>query len=215
VLLIQGDTTPPVSALHPAPANAHTDTVTLTWEVSDDLSGHWYTEVERAPQPDGPWTQIAGWQTAGVTATVAALPTPGAWYFRARARDNVGNWEAWPEAPEAATTYVVTRTVALSVTAYLDENGDGAWDAAEAPASGARLVWLDGGGAVVTETVGAAWHVTRTVTAGGHQVRAVLPKHLPAARAFTVEPGPGILEIDLTLGLRAVKGRVYLPLVLR
>jgi hypothetical protein len=215
LLLIQEDTQPPVSALRPLPGTTYTDTLTLTWDVSDDLSGHWYTEVERAPEPGGPWTRIASWQTAGATATVATLPEFGTWYFRARTRDNVGNWEAWPATPETSTFYAITRTVALSVTAYLDDNGNGLRDATETLTESTRLTWLNDVGTVMTETLGATWHVTQNVTVGTHRIRATLPDYLPASRTFLVEEGTGSQAVTLTLGLRAIKGRVYLPMVLR
>lgn len=215
LLLIQEDTQPPASMLHPLPASTYTDTLTVTWVVSDDLSGHWYTQVEQAPSPDGPWTRIADWQTAGVTATATTLPAPGTWYFRARARDNVGNWEPWPDTPETATTYAVTRTVALSVTAFLDDNGNGLWDGTETVTDTTQLIWLNSGGTVVTETVGATLQITRTVNSGAHEIRATHPDYLPAAQPFTVESGSGIQSVAFTLGLRRIKGQVYLPMVLR
>ena len=211
VLLIQTDTEPPTSSLHALPSPLFTATLTVTWDVTDTHSGYWYEEIERAPAPEGPWTRIAGYgQTNGVTQTVATLPGSGTWHFRARARDNVGNWEPWPDTAEVSTTAILTRTVFLSVTAFLDTNSNGVWDGDETPPTATtRMAWKTASGAVITETlltvqpgtiiILVPWHITGTVEAGDYVVEAETAGYLRQRLTFTAPAGIAPLNVDALL----------------
>ncbi|HDQ35017.1 MAG TPA: hypothetical protein ENN14_01745 [Chloroflexi bacterium] len=105
LLLIQTDTEAPTTTLHALLESVATSAITVSWTVSDTGAGYWYLELARAPSPTGPWTRVAGWgQTEYVTQTQVQLPASGTWYFRARARDRVGNWERWPAIAQISTT---------------------------------------------------------------------------------------------------------------
>lgn len=218
VLLIQSDTTPPAMTLQPLPASLHTNPITVTWTISDSESGPWYAEIARAPTSTGPWELAAGWQqTQSVTQTQLTLPASGDWYFRARARDNTGNWETWPAAAEISTTLCLTRTVALSCTFFSDLNHNGLKEAAEPLLDGVTARWLGTGQQVVTETTGisGAWRITQSVDFGDYTLTVEQVEHLPAHYPFTVIGGAGTQLITRTLGLHLIVGRAYLPLVLR
>ena len=98
VLLIQSDTlAPQTTGLEAVPTGGG---ILLRWNVADDAAGYWYEEIEQAASPAGPWTQVAGWRETRGRLEIT-LPQPsgaGPWYFRARARDRVGNYEPWEEA---------------------------------------------------------------------------------------------------------------------
>lgn len=214
VLLIQADPELPRSAMHSLPALSFGRTVTVTWDAGDDISGYWYAEVERATTAGGPWELAAGWPaTVGSTSAALTMPSGGLWHFRARARDNVGNWEAWPDSPETSTTVWLTRTVRLSVSAYLDANANGLWDADETEATQARLVWRDGTGTTVAETLGASWDITRTIEGGLNILDARLADQAFAIERFAVIPGTTPVSVELIVGLRPVRGRAYLPVI--
>ena len=208
---------PPTSALNPLPSQTYSTTLTLSWSVSDDSAGYWYEEIERAPSPTGPWTLVAGLaQTSGKTQVSIPLTQEGLWYFRSRARDRVGNWEAWPPTAETSTTVHLKRTVTLSVTTYLDDNNNGIWDAGEvAPPSTTTLRWLSSTGDVVAETAGATWEVTRTVLAGAYGLKASTADRMPAWIPFTVVPSLEPITLPMQVGLRLASSWVYLPVVAR
>ena len=225
VLLIQQDQLPPTSRLHPLPELVYATGLTLTWDAADEGAGYWYAEVERASAPQGPWTQVAGLaQTQGVTTTFTAFPGSGTWYYRARVRDHVGNWEDWPTTAEISTTAVTTRTVGLSITADVDAGGEGGNPAAT-EAITVSLTWQDAQGAVIAAHAGSVeasagqqritWEITRTVEAGDYLITARAADYLPAQQRFTVAPGPTPLSQAFTLDLKAISARVYLPRVTR
>ena len=139
----------------------------------------------------------------------------GTWYYRSRARDNAGNWEAWPDTAEISTTVFLTRTVGLSVTAYIDADGNGVWDAGELPASGTTLTWRSTGGTVISTTVGTTWEVTATVDAGDYTVSGNLPDYIAAPHTFTVVPAEITQRVEITLAFKEIRGWAYLPLVMR
>jgi hypothetical protein len=216
VLLIQADTEAPVSALAPLPPFTADREVTVTWTASDSGAGIWYGELQRGLGPTGPWTTVAGWGvTNGVTATRVSLPGSGDWYFRGRARDRVGNWEAWPDRAEISTTAQLTRTVALSTTAFSDVDGDGLRTVGEPLLPGTQIRWEDAAGVVVTETTGSAWALTHTVDAGRYALSYRHPDHLSSRHPFTVTLGEGIQSITRSQGVRPVVARIYLPLTQR
>ncbi|MCD6344150.1 MAG: hypothetical protein J7M17_00890 [Anaerolineae bacterium] len=218
VLLVQSDTTPPAMTLHSLPALLHTNPITVTWTISDSGSGPWYAEIARAPTSTGPWELAAGWQqTQGVTQTQLTLPGSGDWYFRARARDNTGNWETWPATAEISTTLHLTRTVTLSCTFFSDLNHNGLKEAAEPLLDGVTARWLGAGQQVIMETTGISgtWHITRSVACGDYTLAVEQAEHLPAHYPFTVTGGTGTQLITRTLGLHPIVGRAYLPLISR
>ncbi len=211
VLLIQHDTKPPQLTLH-APPVIYTSTVPLTWTVSDGGAGYWYTEIARASNSAGPWSRVAGLaETQGVTHTTAALPSGGAWYFRARARDQAGNWSAW-SAP-LSTTAILTRTVALTVTVYDDGNNNGVQDPAEVSLDATSIVWRDLTGAPIASGAGHTWSITRTVTIGTQRVHLHAPEHFAPPYTFHIPGGPEPLTLTLNIGMLVIRGRQYLPLV--
>lgn len=217
VLLIQDDTTSPTSALRPLPDPHYGAAVGLRWDVSDPGgTGYWYAEIERANTSGGPWDLVASvGQTRGTTAYTDTVPLPGRWYYRTRVRDNAGNWEAWPSSAETQTTVLVTRTVTLSVTTFLDDNANGTWEVEEAAPTAPVIVWRDGTGNPVASTMTPFWQITRTVNEGQHSVSVRVPDYIAAPRAFQITAGPDPIAFTLQIGLRPVIGRSYLPLVRR
>ncbi len=216
VLLIQEDLQPPVSTLHPLPSFTVEPEVTVRWTASDAGSGLWYLELERAPTTTGPWILVAGWgETQGATEVTAPLPGPGTWYFRGRARDRAGNWEAWPAIAETSTTLQLTRPVALFVAVFSDLNGDGAWGNDEPELHDTLIRWKDGNGTLVAEQVGGSWTLTETVPIGSHTLHFHHPEHLPARYSFEVLPGEGSQIVTRTQGLRPITDRLYLPVISR
>lgn len=225
LLVIQEDTVSPTSALHPLPSLVYSHSVTLTWDTADapagtgsqdTASGYWYAEIERSSAPDGPWKRILDWrETSGVTSTLAPLPASQAWYFRARVRDRAGNWGPWPTEAESMTRAVLTRTVTLSVTTYLDDDSSGTWDPGEPATTTTALSWETAQGEVIDATVGATWQVTHVVDAGDYVVKARVPGYLLAVYPVPVQPGQDPLLREITLGLRPINARAYLPLIQR
>ncbi len=213
ILVIQADTQPPTSSLHPLPDVTFTSGVTLSWDVIDEGTGYWYAEIERAPTSTGPWTTAAGWgSTNGVLTTTVPVTTSGTTYFRLRARDNAGNWEAWPYSAEASTTAMLTRTVALSVTALLPDTIEEAWF----PGPAVAYAWSDASGHVIAQAEEpSGWHVTKTVEAGSYVVTARTPGTLMAVHRFDVTPGIAPLTVSATLPLKAIVASVYMPMVTR
>lgn len=215
VLLIQEDADLPTTTLTTPPL-VYGPAITLTWSVVDATSGYWYAEIQRATAPTGPWTLIAGQSaTEGLTRTTATVAAPGPWYFRARARDRVGNWEAWPATATASTTVVLTRTVALSITVFGDDNSNGLQDPGEALLSGTILTWQDGTGAIIAQGSGPTWAVTPTVALGAHWLRLSEPAHFAAPLLLDITGGPGVQVIALRQGMYVTRGRQYLPIILR
>jgi hypothetical protein len=63
--------------------------------------------------------------------------------------------------------------------------------------------------------VGPTWQVTHVIDAGDYVVKARAPGYLLAVHPFTVPPGPDPLLHEITLGLRPINARAYLPLIQR
>ncbi len=214
VLLIQGDTEIPSSTLHPLPVGIYTDVLTLTWDALDLVSGYWYEEIAMAPTPVGPWRTVAERpQTQGVMQTAINLPPMGSyyqpWYFRARARDRVGNWEAWPEAYETGTDFPLTRTVALSATAYSFSEKT---LTLKLPLRDVKMTWKGPGETLIAQTITSTWRVTKTVYVGKHTIRLAHPDYAPQVIPFGVMPGQGVQRITLSPVLSKTR-ETYLPLV--
>jgi len=216
ILLIQSDTTSPTSMLHTLPPTTMTYTLPLTWSVSDADAGYWYEEIQYAPGPDGPWSLIAGiGQTKNVTHTQIALPEGlTTWYFRARARDLAGNWELWPPTAEISTTLNQTRTIALSVTAFSDQNGNGSQDIEDPLLSNVTASWMTPG-FKLTDIFSDSWTVTQTVPVGTQSIMLDHQEHLPKGVSFEAEPGENPQIVTLTLGLHPIAARLYLPIIVR
>lgn len=229
VLLLQTDVEPPTSALRPPSPQFYTNSLTLSWEANDTLSGYWYAEIQRAPTPTGPWELAAGWgQTNGVTHTAVPLPYDPtlcqSWYFRMRARDQAGNWEPWPEAPETDSDFGVCRTVVLTVS--LESEPPQTFLAPYPPAT---LRWLTADATVVSQTIGyfttfddgasfvlqTPWVVSAAVYPGQYYLHVTQADHLSVMTTFSVLPGEGIQPIALAYKLRLTRARVYLPLLMR
>jgi hypothetical protein len=222
LLVIQADTVPPTSQLQPLPSVWYGRAVTVTLNVADTAgpgkpgTGYWYSRIERAPTPMGPWTLGAGWpETQGVTTVAVPIPAAGTWYFRAQARDLAGNWEALPAGPETQTTVFVTRPVQLSVDTYIDANSSGSRDPGEGSAPGTTLTWATTGGVLVDQHAGPTWTVTKSVEADDYVITARAPGYLPALHRFTITAGPEPLQIHLDLGLKPVRSVLHLPLLLK
>lgn len=216
-LLIQEDTQPPISALHPITPDLYTGQITMTWDIDDDLSGYWYQEIEIAPGEEGPWQKVAGiTQTQSTTQTQITLPGQETqyqpWYFRSRARDRVGNWEAWPTTAEVDTDFPLTRTVALSVTAYGELQGT---MTIKLPQRDVNMTWTGPDSKVVAQTVAGTWQVTQTVDIGQHLLTLQHPDYATEWLPFTVLPGTTTLHIEKSIDLRSGKNNIYLPLIMR
>ena len=98
------DRTAPSSAVSPLPATTHETKFTVSWSGNDNLAGlRWY-DVQVRDSERGEWTD---WQT-GVDSTAAIFSGhPGHTYcFRARALDNAGNLESYPEGDGDTCTQV-------------------------------------------------------------------------------------------------------------
>ncbi len=216
VLLIQEDTDPPTSTLHPLAHGIYTDAITLTWDVTDTLAGYWYQEIEIGPTPEGPWKQVAGQkQTKAVTQTTITMPPLESyyqpWYFRSRARDRVGNWEAWPAVAETGTDFPLTRTVALSVTAYGKTEGT---LTIKLPVRDVSMKWEGPGGAYIADTITSSWQVTQTVYVGEHTLYLNHPEYAPNIIHFGVIPGSGVQRLVFKPDFYEPRW-TYLPLVFR
>jgi hypothetical protein len=216
LLIIQADTDPPTSTLRPLPDALYTDTLTLTWDVRDEGAGYWYSEIETSAASDGVWRPILGWaQTQAVTQTTVSIDRGDVYSFRIRARDHAGNWEPWPSQAQISTTAILTRTVALSASTYIDANSNGIWDADEISATDVTITWRAAAGAPITTTIGPTLQITETIDAGDYLLTAHSPGYLGAQAAIAVSPGSAPLHIERQLGLRIIRARVYLPLIAR
>jgi hypothetical protein len=180
LIRIETDTLSPTSALAPLPPVNQGFAISLTWSADDADSGIWYTEIQASALPTGPWTTFAGWaETQGVTQTVTYAEHGATTYFRARARDRVGNWEPWPASFEVSTTVDAEVELDWFVGAlFNDSNGNGVWDPGtggtggtgslkpEVELSDVSMRLIDQEGDVVTSTVGSSWRFTATVPPG-------------------------------------------------
>jgi hypothetical protein len=129
-ILIETDTVSPTSSMDPLPPHTQGADVYLSWAASDADAGVWYTEIQSSTTPSGPWNTFADWgETQGLTETVYVAERDGMLYFRARARDRVGNWELWPASSEVSTTVGVSTEFRWRIdTLFNDSNGNGKWD---------------------------------------------------------------------------------------
>ncbi len=100
------DRTPPGSNVLTLPASVTQNDFAVSWNGNDDHSGvNWYhIQVREGNRPDSVWTD---WLVNTTETTDTFQGQPGhRYYFRARAMDKVGNWEAWPEGDGDTNTVV-------------------------------------------------------------------------------------------------------------
>jgi hypothetical protein len=228
LIVIETDVVSPTSALLPLPAVTQGTAITLTWTTSDTGSGIWYTEVQQSTSPTGSWQTIAGYPlTRGTTQTVTYAAHDQTSYYRARARDRVGNWEPWPAQFEVSTTVDVDTDLYWAIDAlFNDSNRNGQWDRAgigslspEITLTQVSMRFSDETWHTITATVGGGWAFTRTLLPGTYHF--VAEWQGPDGAEWTyrqdldldgrVDPlhSPGTNVIGL---LR--RGDVYLPLLL-
>ncbi len=107
LIIIEADTTPPVSVINPLPSTVPTTTFDLTWVSIDPgsaelASGVWATDVQYKLD-NGVWTTLIDWvDSIGVRLSVPEGKTIS---FRARARDRAGNAQPWSSAATTSTRY--------------------------------------------------------------------------------------------------------------
>jgi hypothetical protein len=175
LILIETDIVSPTSALAPLPSVNKGTPITLTWTASDTESGVWYTEIQVGPSPTGPWTTFAGWgQTQSVTQTVYYGEHDATFYFRARARDRVGNWELWPASFEVSTTVDADTELHWYVgTLFNDSNRNGEWDRIgtgslkpEITLTHVSMRFVDEEWHVITSVISNSWRFTETLLPG-------------------------------------------------
>jgi hypothetical protein len=176
LVLIETDTVTPTSYLAPLPAVNQGIPITLTWTTSDTGSGVWYTEIQASTSPTGPWTTVAGLeQTQAVTQAVYRSPYDTTYYFRARARDKVGNWEPWPASFEVSTTVDADTQLHWTVgTLFNDSNRNGLWD--RDPGTGTlkpeitlthvSMRFVDEDWHVITSVISNSWQFSATLRPG-------------------------------------------------
>ncbi len=90
------DTTPPTSAVQALPAKVNETPFQVAWSGTDDVTGiRWYQiQVKVGTRADSEWVD---WLMNTDETSGRFNGKPGETYtFRARAMDQVGNWEAWP-----------------------------------------------------------------------------------------------------------------------
>jgi hypothetical protein len=175
LILIETDTISPTSALAPLPPVNQGNPITLTWTASDADSGIWYLQIQSTTAPDGPWTTFASLnETQGTTQTVFYDGHDATYYFRARARDRVGNWEAWPPGYEVSTTVDAITELHWNVDAFFnDSNRNGVWDPIvtdtlkpEITATQVSMRFVDEEWQAIRAAIGDAWHFTATLLPG-------------------------------------------------
>lgn len=111
------DRTPPASAVNTLSATQQENTFLVTWSGSDNLSGVASYDVQYRDGATGTWSD---WQS-GTSATSAYFTGQDrhSYYFRARARDNAGNLEAYPSGDGDTHTLIDLtsgcKTVTISV----------------------------------------------------------------------------------------------------
>lgn len=95
------DATPPTSAVY-SPASSNSTSFTVFWSGSDAHSGIASYDVQyRDKTTNGAWTT---WKSFTTQTSSTFFATGGHIYeFRSRARDNVGNLEAYPATPDLTT----------------------------------------------------------------------------------------------------------------
>jgi hypothetical protein len=175
LILIETDTVSPTSALLPLPPINQGNPITLTWTAGDDASGVWYLQIQASTAPDGPWTTVAGLnETQGTTQTIFYNGHDVTYYFRARARDRVGNWEAWPPGYEVRTRVDAITELRLGVDAlFNDSNRNGVWDPVvtgtlkpEITATHVSMRFVDEDWHTIRSVISDSWHFTETLLPG-------------------------------------------------
>ncbi len=218
VLLIQADTGLPQSALHTLPAVTYGSNVTLTWDIADSDSGPWYLEVERSTTSTGPWTQILDWSDTnnGITQTILTGQQEGDWYFHARARDNVWNWESWPASAETWTTVNLSRTLSVSITTYIDANSNNIKDTGEYPPSQTTTMALKtAAGDLISDTITNHWGFVQTLREGDYVIQIKSTGLIPDTMQLNVRAGGDVMVVTSERGLKPVAAEVYIPFLLR
>jgi hypothetical protein len=175
LIVIETDVVSPTSALLPLPAVTQGAAITLTWTTSDTGSGIWYTEVQQSTSPTDSWQTLAGYPlTRGISQTVTYGGHDETYYFRARARDRVGNWEPWPAQFEVSTTVDADTDLTWDIDAlFNDSNRNGQWDrngtgslTPEITLTHVSMRFTDETWHTITETVGDGWTFTRNLLPG-------------------------------------------------
>lgn len=168
------DQTPPTSSISPLTAVVTEDKFTVAWSGGDGRSGlRWYhLQVREGSRPDSVWTD---WLVNTTKTAEIFQGQPGhQYYFRVRAMDAIGNWEAWP-AGDGDTHTLVDPT---SVPADTWWNGGYAWkhnlvilnnDGATMPAHYPIHIYLDGS---TTPSAAEVYNASLAATKG-HDVRLV------------------------------------------
>jgi hypothetical protein len=229
LILVETDVVSPTSALAPLPLVNQGTPITLTWTASDAGSGVWYTEIQVGTSPTGPWTTFAGLsQTVGSTQTVYYGEHDVTYYFRARARDKVGNWELWPASFEVSTTVDADTELHWYVgTLFNDSNQNGIWDKGSGSGSlkpeialaDVSLRFVDQDLNVITSTIGASWRFTETLLPGTYtfiaQWQDAEGDDWGHAQSLTLDGlvDPLYAPISDTIGLLP-RQKIYLPVVL-
>ncbi len=211
------DAQAPVSTLNALPTYTVPGALTLTWVVTDTQTGYWYAEIQAARASGGPWNHLAGaLQTAGRTRFVATSVTEnGAWYFRARSRDQSGNWEPWPLTAEVSSTLYTTRLVTLTISAFSDTDGDGQQSMEEPSLNDVAFIWRSVAGAEIDHGAGGIWETAHEVPFGNYEILILHANHLTGRIPVTVGISPDPMNIEYQAGLLPVQDRVFLPLMLK
>lgn len=211
-----GDRQAPSTTLNPLPTHMVPGSVSLTWEVMDPQTGYWYAELQAARSPAGPWTDLAGvMQTVGRSRfDASSITSDGPWYFRARARDQAGNWESWPSGAQVSTTIYSTRLVTATISAFTDPNGNGIQDDGESDLQDATFIWQAANGSEVDRGSGGLWETAHQLPFGDYRILILHPEHLTSQLAFTVAPEFPPMTVQRHQGLLIIRGQMYLPLVL-
>ncbi len=220
LLLIETDTTPPTSTMLALPTLTIGQRVTLTWQMGDVGAGPWYVEVQVASAPDGPWQTAATWPaTEGVTQTVYLGRHGQTAYFRARARDRVGNWEDWPATYEVSTTVDADTELHWRVEGlFADADGDGLQGSLEVPLTATMRFVDEQGRDVVSPTVGNSWAFTVTLLPGTYTFSAFATddagQRWAAYISLTLDGSVDPLQAPANPRVGLVPwNQVYLPLV--
>ena len=111
------DCLPPTSSVEPLPRWVGTSGFTVTWSGKDVWSGIAAYDVQVRDGYEGMWT---GWLTSTSTTSGTFTGAHGhTYFFRARARDQAGNWESFgDEEWGQAFTTVLTETAPVLVTSH-------------------------------------------------------------------------------------------------
>ncbi len=114
------DTTPPASSVTSLPAVTTDTQFSVNWAGSDARSGvRWYdVQARDGNRPDDEWE---GWLVRTTkTAELFQGQAGHTYYFRVRAMDEIGNWEAWPAGD--GDTYTAIDPAATPPTPWWNDN---------------------------------------------------------------------------------------------